>query len=163
MKDALGHGSNSRGGGDATTRTQSGLQMLGRKPTPGEQKQLGQMTKAFSTFAGEMNKGSDVAAAHQAAVNAVGGKFRLNSFTHEIVSPSGDVSARMRLGKNNGLSVDARDTGEISRSGGTAIHDAVAMADYRATKGSFPAENIGGELHYLTGNEFKGHTVRRVK
>lgn len=71
-KDAKGHGSDARGGGDSTTRTQSGRQMFGRKPSPGVQKQLGQMTQAFSAFAGEMHKSGDPAAAHQAAVKAAG-------------------------------------------------------------------------------------------
>lgn len=103
-------------------------------------------------------------AAHQSAVNKVGGPWRLNSHTHEIVSPAGEVAARMRLGRNNGLSVDVPGTGRIHQSSGTALHDAVMMPDYRARdKGHFPADHIGTELHYLTGNDFTGHTVRRIK
>jgi len=150
---------------------QGGKRMFGRQPTAAEAAANSANVKAFSAFAG----------AHSEGVQKVGQpapapSFRLNSYTHEIVSPTGDVVARMRLGKNNGLAVDhpagARAAGkgaygpQISRSGGTAIHDAVAMPDYRASlKGSksFPAEHIGGELHYLTGNDFAKHTVRRIK
>jgi len=175
MKDAKGHGSDARGG-DAT-RTQGGKQMFGRKPTPNERAQLGQMTKAFSAFAGEMNKSGDVGAAHQAAVNAVGQpapapNFRMNSYTHEIVDPQGNVAARLNLGKTRGVAVDypphSNDrtnsgTAGISRSSGPSIHDAVSMANYRARgTGSFPAEHIGGALHFLTGKDFAGHTVNRV-
>lgn len=148
MKDALGHGSNARG-------------LAGQKMTAAEQRKSGAVDAAFHP-------------SHQNAVNAVGGQWRLNSHTHEIVSPTGEVAARMRLGKNNGLAVDVPGMGKIHSSGGPSIHDAVAMPDYRAgkealnshimsNKGSFPAEHISGALHFLTGKEFPGHTVRRVK
>lgn len=128
------------------------------------QGQLSGMTKAFSAFAGVMNHSGDSNAAHQAAVNAVGKPFRLQSYTHEIVDPKGEVVGRMKIGKNSGFAVDSRGTGSISRSGGPSIHNAVSMADYRARdKGSFPSEHIGTELHYLTGNDFAGHTIRRKK
>jgi hypothetical protein len=150
-KDAKGHGSEARGGSnDVPGYTSRGAKLLQS------------VMRASAARTG--NQPIVGIPAHGAGVAQVGGPWHLNSFTHEIVAPSGDVAARMRLGKNNGISVDTGEKiGSISRSGGTALHDAVAMADYRAPKGSFPAEHIGGELHYLTGNEFAGHTVRRVK
>ena len=93
-------------------------------------------------------------------------KYSMNSYTHEIVSPTGEVAARLKLGKNNGLGVDEGKGGGISRSGGPSIHDAVSMPDYLASKkggNSFPAEHISGALRFLTGKDFAGHTVRRVK
>lgn len=177
-KDAKGHGSESRGGSDYAKdasgkmgynpKVQGGLRMFGRQPTSAEKTANSQAVKNFSALAG----------AHSAGVAAVGQppaapKFGMKSYTHEIVSPTGDVAARMNLGKNSGLAVDypagARGSSgmsSISRSGGPSIHDAVSMPDYRATKSggnSFPAEQIGGALHFLTGNDFAGHTVRRVK
>lgn len=118
-----------------------------------------------------LGHGSNSSGSHSMGTQNIGQKFRLNTFTHEIVSPTGEVAARMRLGKMNGVAVDQPGTAEISRSKSPSLHDAVAMADYRATgggggkntSGRFPAENIGGELHYMTGNDFTGHTVRRVK
>jgi hypothetical protein len=140
MKDAKGHGSDPRGGAMTPVQAEN-APFKSRLPGP------------------HYLDPHDPRGAHASAVNQVGqGRFRLNSFTHEIVSPTGDVVARMRVGKMNGLAVDQRGVGEIARSGGTAIHDAVAMAGYQ--KNEFPAEHIGGELHYLTGNDFKGHTVR---
>lgn len=216
-KDAKGHGSEKRGGGDYAPSAsgkpgynpvmQGGKRMFGRQPTATEAAANSQAVKNFSALAGGGQSnvsprqaamarlegagilqpgtlkavatilGADVPA-HGTGVSKIGqpapaSNFRLNSYTHEIVSPTGDVSARMRLGKNNGLAVDypagARGSSgmsSISRSGGTAIHDAVAMPDYLASKkggNSFPADHIGGELHYLTGNDFAGHTVRRIK
>ncbi len=148
MKDAKGHGSNKS--------TESGSFTQGIQPmTPEQAHQL---------------LGRPLPAAHQAAVqNATTPQaqppFRMQSYTHEIVDPQGNVAARMKLGKSNGLAVDARDG--ISRSGGPSIHDAVSMPDYLANnhidKGSFSADKISGALHFLTGKDFAGHTVRRVK
>ncbi len=93
--------------------------------------------------------------------------FGLTSHTHEIVAPNGHVAARMRLGKMNGLRIDTGGKGGLVGSGGPSIHDAVAMAEYSRTRGapgtSFPAEHIAGPLHFLTGKDFAGHMVRRVK
>lgn len=170
-KDAKGHGSEKRGGGSYNPVTQGGKRMFGREPTAAEKGQLSQMTAAFAAFAGATNQGKGPGEAHTAAVAAAHGvqtsqldkgAFRLQSHTHEIVSPGGEVAARMRLGKSNGLAVNPRGD-KIARSGGTAIHDAVGMADYRAKEGHFPSSHIDTELHYLTGNSFPGHTVRRVK
>jgi hypothetical protein len=204
MKDAKGHGSDKRGGDYAPSassktpvynpKVQGGKRMFGRQPTASEAAANSANVKAFSGFVRGLQpmtaeQQKDLlgrttpldSGAHSSGVQSVGHpepapNFRLNSYTHEIVSPSGDVAARMKLGKNSGLAVDypagARAAGkgsygpQISRSGGPSIHDAVSMPDYRATKAgsnSFPAEQIGGPLHYLTGNDFAGHTVRRVK
>ena len=222
MKDAKGHGSEKRGGGDYAPsasgkpgynpRVQGGGRMFGRQPTAAEKAANSANVKAFSNFAAGQNAtppgvgprqaamarleasgkipagtlstvaGLLGAGAHTQGVQAVGQRpaapnFRLNSYTHEIVSPTGEVTARMRLGKNNGLAVDypagpRGGTGngshapQIARSGGPSIHDAVAMPDYMASQkgsNSFPAEHISGALHFLTGNDFAGHTVRRVK
>ena len=84
----------------------------------------------------------------------------------QIASRAGEVAARMNLGKNRGFGVDEGKGEGIHRSGGPSIHDAVAMPDYLASKkgsNSFPADHISGALHFLTGNDFAGHTVRRVK
>ena len=168
-KDAKGHGSESRGGDYAKSASGKpgynpmvgGKRMFSRQPTTAEAAANSANVKAFSAFAG----------AHSAGVAAVGQpaptpKFNMNSYTHEIVSPTGEVAARMNLGKNRGFGVDEGKGGGISRSGGPSIHDAVAMPDYLASrKGStsFPAEHIATPLHFLTGNDFAGHTVRRVK
>ena len=166
-KDKGGHGSEKRGGGDYAPSASGkpgynpmvgGKRMFGRQPTSAEAAANSQAVKNFSALAG----------AHTEGVQAVGQpapapNFRLNSYTHEIVSPTGDVSARMRLGKNNGLAVDDGKGGRISHSGGPSIHDAVAMPDYTAKGGSFPADHIAGALHFLTGTDYSGHTVRRVK
>lgn len=85
-------------------------------------------------------------------------RWRLKAFTHEIVDLGGVVWARLRVGKLNGLAIDVRDSGEIARSGGPSIHDAVAMALY--LKDSIPAERIETPLHYLTAREFPGCVVR---
>jgi hypothetical protein len=205
-KDAKGHGSEKRGGGDYAPSASGkpgynpmvgGKRMFGRQPTPAEKAVNSANVKAFSAFAGAKNPydGGPLVPgytshgamrlqaamransnppiveipAHSAGVAAVGQppaapNFRLNSYTHEIVSPTGDVSARMRLGKNNGLAVDKGDG--IHRSGGPSIHDAVAMPDYMASQkggNSFPADHIAGALHFLTGTDYSGHTVRRIK
>ena len=170
-KDAKGHGSEGRGGGDYAKsasgqpgynpRVQGGQRMFGRQPTSAEAAANSQAVKNFSAMA----------AAHSSGVAQVGqptpaSKFNMQSYTHEIVSPTGEVAARMNLGKNRGFGVDEGKGGGISRSGGPSIHDAVSMPDYLAsTKGSnsFPADHISGALRFLTGNDFAGHTVRRVK
>ena len=134
--------------------------MFGRQPTTAEAAANSQAVKNVSALA-----------AHSSGVAQVGQpapaqKFNMNSYTHEIVSPTGEVAARMNLGKNNGFGVDEGKGGGISRSGGPSIHDAVSMPDYLASKkgsNSFPADHISGALRYLTGNDFAGHTVRRVK
>ena len=148
-KDAKGHGSDAHGGS-------------GHTPEP----------PFVSRFAGQgVNYLEPGAGAHTQGVQQVGQptpakSFRMNSYTHEIVSPTGEVAARMNLGKNRGFGVDEGKGEGIHRSGGPSIHDAVAMPDYLASKkgsNSFPADHISGALHFLTGNDFAGHTVRRVK
>jgi hypothetical protein len=203
-KDAKGHGSEKRGGGDYAPSASGkpgynpmvgGKRMFGRQPTPAEKAVNSANVKAFSALAGapagvgprqaamaRLEASGKIpagtlstvagllgAGAHTQGVQQVGQppaapNFRLNSYTHEIVSPTGDVSARMRLGKNNGLAVDKGDG--IHRSGGPSIHDAVAMPDYMASQkggNSFPADHIAGALHFLTGTDYSGHTVRRIK
>jgi len=176
MKDAKGHGSNARG--IVGTFTPDAKHMYNHLRNSGVPHRLA-VDRTFTAFPGKTQMtNADAAAAlasgpksapapvHDAWSNTPGGDrtdWRLNSHTHEIVSPSGDVAARMRLGKNNGLAVDVPGQGKISHSGGPSIHDAVAMPDYRAKGGSFPADHISGALHFLTGKDFSGHTVRRVK
>lgn len=187
-KDAKGHGSDKRDGGQTSGHTPEApfvSRFAGKGVNylePNDPRGIGRRQAAMlrleaagkipagtvKTVAGLLGAG---AGAHTQGVQQVGQptptpNFRLNSYTHEIVSPTGDVSARMRLGKNNGLAVDTGNGEKISRSGGPSIHDAVSMPDYRASqKGStsFPADHISGALHFLTGNDFAGHTVRRIK
>lgn len=71
-KDAKGHGSEKRGGGGYNPVMQGGQRMFGRQPTASERGQLSQMTKAFSAFAGTMNKGGSADDAHAAATLAAG-------------------------------------------------------------------------------------------
>jgi hypothetical protein len=117
----------------------------------------------LSTVAGLLGAGSHTEGVQKVGQPAPAPKYSMNSYTHEIVSPTGEVAARLKLGKNIGLGVDEGKGGGISRGFGPSIHDAVSMPDYRAKGGSFPAEQISGALHFLTGNAFAGHTVRRIK
>ena len=176
-KDAKGHGSDARGGPasyqNVSTKPLVSNAMRDRLAAARNDPNhpLGALTNAVS---GAIARGEATpivgVPAHDQGVAAVGQpqpapNFRMNSFTHEIVDPQGNVAARMNLSKNSGVAVD-NGRGEISRSSGPSIHDAVSMPDYRAGKSgsnSFPAEHIGGPLHFLTANDFAGHTVRRVK
>jgi hypothetical protein len=85
-------------------------------------------------------------------------KWRLNAFTHEIVSPAGVVVARLRIGRLNGTAINILADNEIVRSGGPSLHNVISMAVYQ--KDSIPAERLETEFHYLTGQSFPGHTVR---
>lgn len=108
-----------------------------------------------------LGHGSNARGDHAQGVEKIGrGNFRLNSHTHEIVAPNGDVAARLRIGKNDGVAVDVKGMGQITRSSGPSLHDAFAMAAYRAKGGNFSAESV--PLHYLTGNDFAGHTIREA-
>jgi hypothetical protein len=98
----------------------------------------------------------------EAEIDEAKSPWRLNSHTHEIVAPNGEVSARLRVGKHNGIAIDHKGK-EIDHSSGTALHDAVAMAHYRSKGNDFPAHHIAGELHYLSGKDFADHTVKSVK
>lgn len=124
---------------------------------------------------GSNPRGSVGDAAHASGVNQIGQpqsptKWRMNTYTHEIVSPAGDVVGRMRLGKSNGGAFDFSGRPDLPQGvhyfSGPAMHDDVAMAGYRSAKsgggGDFPAEHIGGALHFVSGDDFAGHTVRRT-
>lgn len=189
MKDAKGHGSEARGAYGAPVvpgYTSKGAQLLqavmARSKNPlivGIPAGVGPRQAALArleasgkipagtlkTVAGLLGAGSHSQGVQQVGQPAPAPKFNMNSYTHEIVSPTGEVAARMNLGKNRGFGVDEGKGGGISRSGGPSIHDAVSMPDYMASlkgRDSFPAEHISGALRFLTGNEFAGHTVRRV-
>jgi hypothetical protein len=144
-----------------TLKTVAGILGADKQQAPFGRMQPGISPEEAAAFTGAHSKGIQ-----QVGQPTPAPSFRMNSYTHEIVSPTGEVAARVKLGKNNGLAVDEGKGGGISRSGGPSIHDAVAMPDYMASQkgsNSFPADHISGALHFLTGNDFAGHTVRRVK
>lgn len=151
-KDAKGHGSDARGGSMASARS---VDPNRGRNTPATHAALNQARAEYQ-------------AAHQTGVAAISQpaespKFGMNSYTHTINDPQGSEVGRMRLGRNNGVTLDFGEG--VQHNSGMAFHDAVAMPAYRAAKGggdSFPAEKIGGELHYMTGKDYAGHTINRT-
>ncbi len=92
--------------------------------------------------------------------------WRMSTATHEIVTPTGTVAARLRIGKNYQLAVDDPSDDKIRYGSGNAFgyHVSYNITTARRASGSdvFPADVIGGELHYFTGRDYTGHTIRPI-
>lgn len=86
-------------------------------------------------------------------------KWRLNKYTHEMVSPTGEIIARLRIGKNNQIAFDGGDSIEYS-GGGSAIGYHIGYNIQG--RSNFPSDDIVGELHYFTGKDYAGNTIRCV-
>jgi hypothetical protein len=93
-------------------------------------------------------------------------KWRMTTATHEIVAPTGGVTARLRIGKNYQLAVDDPADDKIRYGSGSAFgyHVSYNIATARRASGSeiFPADVIGCELHYFIGKDYAGHTIRPI-
>jgi len=93
-------------------------------------------------------------------------KWRMNTATHEIVTSAGVVAARLRIGKNYQLAVDDPADNKIRYCSGDAFSSHVSYNIFTARRASgsevFLADAIGGELHYFTGKDYAGHTIRPI-
>ncbi len=86
-------------------------------------------------------------------------KWRLNTHTHEIVEPTGVVVARLRISQNGQMALDSGKGAKIDHSGGSAAFGYHTLYCIMG-RGTFPADDIGCELNYFTGNDFAGCTVK---
>lgn len=89
-------------------------------------------------------------------------KWRMKVYTHEMLSPAGEVVARLRIAKNYQIALDDPNILDgISRSGGAAAFGYHVSYSIRE-RAVFPADDINSELHFFTGESYAGNTIRKV-
>lgn len=89
-------------------------------------------------------------------------KWRMKVYTHEMVSPCGEVVARLRIAKNYQIALDDPCIAKgISHSGGSSAFGYHVSYNIHE-RDIFSADDIDGELHYFTGKSYAGNTIRKV-